>query len=106
MNDITYIEAARALAERVLVGGGACDDRIERLFQFVLARKPTAEEKSVLRAGAERLVEEFGSDPEAASQLLGTGEIARNPRLDPVEHAAYTCIATAVLNLDEALTKE
>ena len=106
-NDVTYVEAARVMAERVLTTAGPSpDERLEYAFRLALARKPTAEEKQVLRAALERVKKEFASDPAAAKKLLAVGEWKRNEKLDPIEHAAYAAVCSAILNLDEALTKE
>jgi hypothetical protein len=107
LNDVTYVEAARALAERVLVAGSPDSGaRIAAIYRLVLARPPTADELSVLTASLERLKREFAADAGAAARFLALGESKRNASLDPIEHAAYTALAGAVLNLDEALNKE
>jgi hypothetical protein len=107
LNDVTYVEAARALAQRVLMTAGpAPGARVELAFRLVLARRPSAEEKRVLLASVARARREFAADPAAAKKLLGVGESKRDERLDPVEHAAYAALCTAILNLDEALMKE
>jgi mono/diheme cytochrome c family protein len=107
LNDVTYIEAARALAQRVLSSGPAdAGERITAAFRLVLARRPTAEELTLLAAGVERLKREFAADPQAAARFLAVGESKRDESLDAIEHAAYTAVASAVLNLDEALNKE
>jgi hypothetical protein len=107
LNDTTYVEAARALAERVLTTAGPePGQRIELAFRLVLARRPTAEEARVLRAGLERVRREFAESPEAARKLLRTGESPRNEALDPIDHAAHAALCSALLNLDEALTRE
>jgi hypothetical protein len=107
LNDVTYVEAARALAQRVLKGAGSRpEDRIALAFRLVLARAPAAEETQVLVAGVERLKREYGADRAAALKFLRVGESPRDEALDPVEHAAYAALCGAILNLDEALTKE
>ncbi len=107
LNDTTYVEAARALAERVMTAPDRlCEQRIERAFRLVLARKPTARERQVLVTGFERLNAEYGADRPAAAALLAVGESKRDERLDPIEHAAYTGVCLTILNLDEAITKE
>jgi hypothetical protein len=105
LNDVTYLEAARNLAERVLTTA-APPERVEVAFRLVLARRPTAEEARVLQASVDRLRGEFTRDPRAAQKLLSAGETRRNGMLDPAEHAAYTVLASTILNLDEALTRE
>jgi hypothetical protein len=107
LNDVTYVEAARALAQRVMATGGTSpEERIESAFRMVLARRPSAAERHVLLAALVRVKREFGADPAAARKLLSVGESKRDEKLDVIEHAAYTAVCTAILNLDEALTKE
>jgi hypothetical protein len=107
LNDATYVEAARALAERVLLEAGpAPEARIERAFRLVLARRPSAAEMAVFVASHARLTREFARDRKAAEQHLKVGESPRNACLDPLEHAVFTVLGEAILNLDEALTKE
>jgi hypothetical protein len=48
---------------------------------------------------------EFGRDPAAARELLAVGRFAHDPALDTAELAAWTAIATVLLNLDETVTK-
>ncbi len=100
LNDPTFVEAARALAERAMKGHSD-EERATIAFRRVLARSPSEAEMSVLlKLRAQRF------DPESARRLLAVGESRRDPSLDPVEHAAWTMVASAILNLDEALTKE
>jgi hypothetical protein len=107
LNDVTYIEAARALAERVLTTAGpSAEKRVELAFRLVLGREPSVEEQRVLLAGLDRVRRQFTADPAAARKLLSIGESKRNEALDAVTHAAYAAMCTAIFNLDEALTKE
>jgi hypothetical protein len=107
LNDVTYVEAARALAQRVMATGGTSpEERIASAFCLVLARRPSAAEKQVLLAALIRVKRDFNADPGAARKLLSVGESKRDEKLDVIEHAAYTAVCTAILNLDEALTKE
>jgi hypothetical protein len=107
LNGTTYVEAARALAERVLTTAEAGDEkRIELAFRLVLARFPTSEERNILLAGLKRLRGQYAADPIAAKKLLAVGESKRNDRLNVTEHAALTALCHAILNLDEAVTKE
>jgi hypothetical protein len=107
LNDVTYVEAARALAQRVLTTAGPQpQQRIDLAVRLVLGRSPTAEESRVLVASADRLRREFSADREAAKKYLTIGESPRDEALDPIEHAAYAALCSAILNLDEALTRE
>jgi hypothetical protein len=108
LNDPTYVEASRKLAERVMREGGASvEERVTFAFRQPLSRKPTEAEVAVLkRVYAEQLAH-FRS-PEgtlAASKLLAVGESPRDEKLDPAALAAWTTVASMILNLDETVTK-
>jgi hypothetical protein len=106
LNDVAYVEAARVLAERVLnvVTGPA--ERIDLLFRFATARHPTDPERRLLTNRLEELLKQYGSSLESVERLMKVGDRPSNPRLDAVELAAYTGVASVVLNLDEVLCKE
>ena len=140
LNDVTYVEAARALAERVLtepvpaeppasvvvVKDAASNEavpvekgsnvaslassndpaRFDRAFRRVLVRQPSPQERVILLTGLKRSLDEFRADPRAAADLLKVGESKRNEKLDPIEHAGWTALCLAIMNLDEALNKE
>ena len=106
LNDLTYVEAARALAERVLLAAPSSDARLEHAFRLVLARPPAVAEKQILLTRLATLKQQYAADPPAALKLLTLGESKRNETLDPVEHAAWTGLGSLVLNLDEAISKE
>jgi hypothetical protein len=107
LNDTTYVEAARAMAERVLLTGDAADDaRIEHAFRLATARKPSAMEMQVLSASLTRLQAQYSSDREAAAKLLAVGESKRSEKLDATAHAAWTGLCSLLLNLDEVVTKQ
>lgn len=107
LNDVTFVESARALSERILTAGIADDaGRIDEVFRRVLSRHASEAEKQILVAAVARSVREFQDDRDAAAKLLAVGESKRNEQLDPVEHAAWTSLVLAVMNLDETLTKE
>ncbi len=105
LNDVTYVEAARAFAQRAMK---EVEDpkRLDFLFRTMLSRSPTAEEAQIL---GKRLVQyraKFRKEPESTKTLLAAGDLPRDPALDPVELASYTLIASTLFNLDEAVTKE
>jgi cytochrome c553 len=105
LNDPTFIEAARALAARTLQATTSRDRRLEHAFRLVLARNPDATEKKILRASLAKQLARFTADPSAAQTFLAVGAIPRDPTLAVAEHAAYTAVCLALLNLDETLTK-
>jgi len=105
LNDTTYVEAARALAQRLLLARGLTTRaRIAMGFELVTSRLPAARETDILARRLEALFDEFTAQPERAKRLLATGRSRSNPSLDPVEHAAWTGLCSLLLNLDEALS--
>lgn len=107
LNDTQYVEAARCFAERVLERELPNDAaRIQQAFEMATGRpaNPIREQLMLELLQAERI--HFQSAPEAAKSLLGVGETPRNEKLEPVEHAAWTIVTSALLNLDETLNKE
>jgi hypothetical protein len=106
LNDPTYLEASRKLAERMMHEGGAApDDRLAFAFRLATAHPPTPDELKVLRETFDRRLAQYKSKPDAASKLLSIGESPRDPKLDAPELAAYTTVASMLLNLDEVITK-
>jgi len=107
LNETTYVEAARALAEDVLRGDAASDaERIEQIFRRLLARRPSDAERKILLSRLATLREQFAADAGAAEQVLAVGESPRDESIAATEHAAYTALCSLVLNLDETLTKQ
>jgi hypothetical protein len=108
LNEITYIEAARKLAERMLTEGGSStvNDRLIHGFRLVTARRPSAEELQSLAEGLALDLVNCRKNPEATAKLIAFGESKPNAALDPAELAAYTLTANILLNLDEAITRE
>ena len=107
MNDVTYLEASRKLAERVMKERRASpEDRIELAFRLATARRPTSREMRVLREALSSYLDDYGRDPEAARQYLSQGDSTRDEELDVSELAAYATLANLILNLDETITKE
>ena len=60
----------------------------------------------VLNAAVERSIKDFTKDAEAAKQLLTIGEAKTDDKLSAAELAAYTTVASTLINLDETITKE
>jgi hypothetical protein len=107
MNDVTFLEASRKLAERILAEGGRTpESRIEYGYKRLLARAPSAKQKQILLAAQARMATDFGKDPTAATQFLQQGESSIARVTDPAELAAWTSIASLLLNMDEAITKQ
>jgi hypothetical protein len=107
LNDVTWVEAGRALAQRVMKEAGPTPQaRLADAFRRVCARRPSPDEMRILRRSLDRALATYRSDPAAAEAYLKAGESPRDASLNPVEHAAYASVCLAILNLDEALTRE
>jgi hypothetical protein len=107
MNDPTYVESSRFLAQRMMQeGGSAVDARLTHGFRLLLARVPKPAELAILRAAYERARADFENDAAAAKALLAVGEAKSEAPTNPAELAAFTSVASTLLNLDEAFTKE
>jgi hypothetical protein len=105
MNDVQHVEAARALAERMLKRESDFEGRIVFAYQVVLSRKPREEEVKLLEQLYDGLLKRYHATPEEAKQLISTGETLPDAKLDVSELAALTLIANTVLNLDETLNR-
>jgi hypothetical protein len=105
LNDPTYIEASRKLAERLLHRTGSDADRVAWAFRLATARIPSAQEKAILLRVLEQQRAHYKANRQAAEQLLATGEAPRDLTLDAAELAAWTLLSSTILNLDETVTK-
>jgi hypothetical protein len=107
LNEVTFVEAARKLAERMIVEGGATPEaRLAYGFRLAAARTPCPEEVKVLADGFKADFARYSRNVEAAKELIAEGTSKPSPHLKPAELAAYTLAANVLLNLDEVLTRE
>ena len=106
MNDVQWIEAARALAERVMrAAGNSPQQRLQLMGELLLSHEPPAPMKAVLENSLAQMQKHYAADPKAAQELVGVGEKKRNTSIPPAELAAWTMVASEMLNLDETVTK-
>ena len=106
LNDVQFVEAARAFAERALRHPERADDaRLRWLFAEGVSRPPAAAELAVLRGALTRERARYARDPAAAAAFLSAGESPRDAGFPAPEHAAWAQVATLVLNLSEAITR-
>jgi hypothetical protein len=103
LNDPTFVEAARKLAEQVFAMADTDEARLTNLWRQAVSRFPDDEEKSLLAGLLARRRREYLADPQAATELLAVGISPRNESIDPAELAAWNATARAVLNLREAI---
>jgi hypothetical protein len=106
LNDVQFIEAARALAERTLKEGGADDvAKMDYLAARLLSRPLADEERPIVAASLNDLMSYYRVKTDDAIKLLATGESKRDASLDAATHAAWTMLANQMMNLDEVLNK-
>ncbi|REJ94246.1 MAG: DUF1553 domain-containing protein [Planctomycetota bacterium] len=106
MNDPTFIEASRNLAERMLLkAGDTAEEKVTFAFRAATARYPDADETAILIEQFEAQTQTFNQNPGDALRLLSVGESPRNESLDPAELAAWTTVASMILCLDETVTR-
>jgi hypothetical protein len=106
MNDITYVEAARVMAQNLLKQKATRDDRLTLAFRMATSRPPTGKEIATLSRVYEKIAAKYQADPEAARKLIAVGETPVDTSVNPSELAAYTGVLNLILNLDEVITKE
>lgn len=102
MNDVTFLEASRKLAERMMRAA----DPLGFGFELLTSRRPDDRERTVLQEALSAHTKAFRAEPGAARNLLAHGDSPRDPALDVSDLAAHTMVASMLLNLDEAITKE
>ena len=104
MNDAAYMEASTALAARSLREAARPAGRLARIFRLATARRPSEAELAILSSAYDYHLDRFRREPESARALLDQ-EREEAPTPEP-ETAAYTMIASLVLNMDETITRE
>ena len=98
LNDPEYIGAARDLASLAIkAGGGSADETIDSMFRRATSRRPDAPEREILRRRYQLALASYRQDAPAAHSLVAGGS---------AEHAAWTVVASIILNLDEVITRE
>jgi len=106
MNDVQHVEAARALAERMLTEGGSNEpERIAFAYRTVIARSPEAAELAIVTQQLAAHLARYKQDEPAAQKLISLGQSKPKAGLAPAELAAYTLVANMILNLDETLSR-
>jgi hypothetical protein len=107
LNETLLVECARVMAQRLLLAAELDDAaRVRRAFRLVLTRPPSDREVTTLLALHADSLRHYQADAAAAKKLVSVGESERPAKLDAAQHAAWLCVCNALLNLDEALTKE
>jgi hypothetical protein len=105
MNNKTFVESARFLAERMLNSSDTLEKQITSGFRRVVARAPSHRDMDDLCNVFWQFQETFEEHPERADTLLQIGEASYAPKYDKPYLAGMTMVASAILNLDEAIMR-
>lgn len=107
MNDVTFVEAARFIGQRMLKQGGSeADGRLQYGFRLLTSRFARPEELKVLQESLRFHRDYFASDEKRIQAYLKAGESASDPALNRVDLAAYASVASLILNMDEVITRQ
>ncbi len=107
MNDPGYVEAARVFAESILQKGGkTTEERLKFSYLKTVSRIPSQKELEVLGVIIKEQKAHFTKNPQAAKEWIQNGKSKPNSKLNEVELAAWTSLASVLLNLDETITRE
>jgi hypothetical protein len=105
LNDTTYVEAARAFAERIIHHNADDTERLNFAFRSALARLPADAEHAVVNDLLAAARKRFTAQPDAADKLLTVGNSKVDTSIEPGELAAWASVASILLNLDETISK-
>lgn len=106
LNDVTFIEAARHLAQTTLKNGGQTpESRLDFLAKKVLSRPFRPQELPIVRQSLADLLAYYQSHGDDARQVIAVGESKAEGTMDVPTLAAWTMLTNELFNLDEALTK-
>lgn len=106
LNDPTYVEAARAFAERILREGGSTDEaRISFAFRRAVSRDAETDEVAVLQQLLQKHLADYAAEPASVEAILKTGALPVSEQTDRTRLAAWTSVARVILNLHEVMTR-
>jgi hypothetical protein len=105
LNDVQFVEAARAFAERAIKHAGDDAERLGWAFQECVSREPTDAESKVLHRALERERARYAADENAARAFLANGESLRDETIPAAEHTAWAQVMALLLNLSETVTR-
>jgi hypothetical protein len=105
LNDVQFVEASRAFAERIIAHSHDDADRLRWAFSETTSRPPTDDELAVLSRALQRERAHYAADEAAAQKYLANGESPRNENIPIAEHAAWSQLAALLLNLSETILR-
>ena len=106
MNDTQFVEASRYLAQRAMrEAGDNFDQRLDYVTTRLLARDLSQNERAVAKRSYNKFIGFYRSNAAEAKKLLAAGESPPDEALPVTESAAWTMLASQMMNLDEVLNK-
>ncbi len=105
LNDTTFVEAARVWATSLMLVKQDDDARLSEAFRAATTRLPEPREAAAMKAMLIKAQAHFSSREGRARQLIRTGDVPVNEKLNAVEQAAWTTVCLMIFNLDETLNK-
>jgi hypothetical protein len=106
LNDPTFVEASRVLAQRIIKEGGpSFEERLNFAFRVTLSRLPDQEEREIFQTLLEATRSEYEKQPKAADALLSNGLAKRADDIPSLELASWTAVARGLINLNETMTR-
>ena len=106
LNDVQYVEAARALAQRMMLEGGSqFEQRVQFGWRLATARQANLAEVAVMKKEFDYRLASYKKNPALAKERLLVGDSSQVNLLDKNELASYMAIAQILLNLDETITR-
>jgi hypothetical protein len=105
LNDPQFIEASRTLAARAFGSADDFDSRLDSITLRLINRRLDDTERKVVADSFNQMIDHYRRDPDEANKLLAVGESKPPDTADPAELAAWTLVASQILNLDETLTR-
>ncbi|MEX0288282.1 MAG: PSD1 and planctomycete cytochrome C domain-containing protein [Flavobacteriaceae bacterium] len=106
LNDVTYMEAARVIGERMLTHTSNDEERIKYGFRLATSRAPDSSELEILQNQLKQLRQLYRSSPEEALKVTSIGDFRKNSTLELADHASYSVLGSLLLNLDETITRQ
>jgi hypothetical protein len=105
LNDVQFVEASRAFAERIIAQPTDETEKLRWAFEECVSRPPTNAELSVLTGTLHRERTRYANNQEAAEKYLANGESPRDEKIPAPEHAAWSQVGALLLNLSETITR-
>ncbi|GAB3502787.1 DUF1553 domain-containing protein [Spirosoma knui] len=105
LNDPQFVEAARVLAQRAMARGERDEKLLDNAFKAIVSRPARPQEIQLMKQLYSEELADFRRNPKRSKELLSVGEYPVDKKLNPTELAAWTVVASTILNFDEAIIK-